>query len=89
MAARVPRIRLRNGLEIRRIVNGMWQVSGSHGPIDPQRAASEMFQNYDAGLTTFDMANIYGPAEEIFGDFIQQFREKRQSSSSTVQGTWK
>lgn len=26
----------------------------------------------DAGLTTFDMADIYGPAEEIFGHFNSQ-----------------
>lgn len=26
----------------------------------------------DAGLTTFDMADIYGPAEEIFGLFSSQ-----------------
>lgn len=26
----------------------------------------------DAGLTTFDMADIYGPAEEIFGQFNSQ-----------------
>lgn len=26
----------------------------------------------DAGLTSFDMADIYGPAEEIFGQFNSQ-----------------
>jgi len=26
----------------------------------------------DTGLTTFDMADIYGPAEEIFGQFNRQ-----------------
>lgn len=33
----------------------------------------EAMQAYvDAGLTTFDMADIYGPAEEIFGLFSSQ-----------------
>lgn len=33
----------------------------------------EAMQEYvDAGLTTFDMADIYGPAEEIFGQFNSQ-----------------
>lgn len=33
----------------------------------------EAMQAYvDAGLTTFDMADIYGPAEEIFGQFNSQ-----------------
>jgi len=34
----MPTIKLRNGLEICRIVNGMWQVSGAHGSIDPDKA---------------------------------------------------
>ena len=29
----------------------------------------------DAGLTTFDMADIYGPAEEIYGLFNRQVRK--------------
>lgn len=33
----------------------------------------EAMQEYvDAGFTTFDMADIYGPAEEIFGQFNSQ-----------------
>ncbi|RVE70327.1 hypothetical protein OJAV_G00063260 [Oryzias javanicus] len=28
----------------------------------------------DAGLTTFDMADIYGPAEDIFGQFHSQLK---------------
>lgn len=31
-----------------------------------------MQEYVDAGLTTFDMADIYGPAEEIFGQFNSQ-----------------
>ena len=85
--ARVPLCRLKNGLEIRRILNGMWQVSGSHGAIDSNKASREMFKYFDAGLTTFDMADIYGPAEEIFGDFLEQLRDERgEQSAGKVQG---
>ena len=85
--ARVPFCRLKNGLEIRRILNGMWQVSGSHGAIDSNKASREMFKYFDAGLTTFDMADIYGPAEEIFGDFLEQLRDERgEQSAGKVQG---
>lgn len=74
---RVPWCRLKNGLQIRQILNGMWQVSGAHGPIDANRAALEMMDYYDAGLTTFDMADIYGPAEDIFGEFLEQLKIER------------
>lgn len=34
----------------------------------------------NAGLTTFDMADIYGPAEEIFGSFYSQVRHTKMFS---------
>ncbi|KAL1021399.1 hypothetical protein UPYG_G00012800 [Umbra pygmaea] len=70
--AQVPTVRLAGGLEICRILNGMWQVSGTHGPVDQPKAVQAMQAYVDAGLTTFDMADIYGPAEEIFGQFKRQ-----------------
>lgn len=68
----VPTVRLSGGLEVCRILNGMWQVSGAHGFVDKTKAVKEMQEYVDAGLTTFDMADIYGPAEEIFGQFHSQ-----------------
>jgi len=80
--------RLKNGLEIRRILNGMWQVSGTHGRIDPQLAAEDMMSYYKAGLTTFDMADIYGPAETIYGKFIHKLLRGGEDISK-VQGLTK
>uniref|UniRef100_H3D391 NADP-dependent oxidoreductase domain-containing protein n=2 Tax=Tetraodon nigroviridis TaxID=99883 RepID=H3D391_TETNG len=71
----VPKVRLSGGLEICRILNGMWQVSGNHGAVDKTTAVAEMQAYVDAGLTTFDMADIYGPAEEIFGLFNSQCKQ--------------
>ena len=34
----MPTTRLKNGLEICKLVNGMWQVSGAHGNIDARKA---------------------------------------------------
>jgi aryl-alcohol dehydrogenase-like predicted oxidoreductase len=65
----VEKIELASGLPICRIINGMWQVSGGHGYINPQKAVSEMMLYHDSGLTSWDMADIYGPAEEFFGKF--------------------
>jgi aryl-alcohol dehydrogenase-like predicted oxidoreductase len=59
-------------LTICRILNGMWQVAGGHGYIDHELAIADMLRYHDAGLTTWDLADIYGPAE----DFIGQFRRR-------------
>jgi aryl-alcohol dehydrogenase-like predicted oxidoreductase len=59
-------------LTICRIVNGMWQVAGGHGYIDHKLAIEDMIRYHDAGFTSWDLADIYGPAE----DFIGQFRHK-------------
>src|SRR5437016_303522 len=56
-------------MRICRLLNGMWQVSGAHGRIDPQAALQNMFDYYDAGFTTFDLADHYGPAEDFVGEF--------------------
>ncbi|HEY8872350.1 MAG TPA: aldo/keto reductase [Stellaceae bacterium] len=60
-------------LSICRILNGMWQVSGAHGAIDPARAVEAMFAYHDAGFTTWDLADHYGPAEDLVGNFRRQF----------------
>jgi aryl-alcohol dehydrogenase-like predicted oxidoreductase len=60
-------------LPICRILNGMWQVSGAHGAIDPARAVEAMMAYHDAGFTTWDLADHYGPAEDFIGDFRRQF----------------
>jgi aryl-alcohol dehydrogenase-like predicted oxidoreductase len=62
---------LADGLSICRILNGMWQVSGSHGYIDPKKAVDEMIQYHNSGFTTWDLADIYGPAESFIGKFRQ------------------
>lgn len=59
-----------------RVLNGMWQVSGAHGYIDPERAVAEMFAYHDAGFTTWDLADHYGPAEDFIGAFRRQFAER-------------
>src|SRR5271155_4962889 len=51
----------------------MWQVSGAHGAIEPARAVDEMFAYHNAGFTTWDLADHYGPAEDFIGDFRRDF----------------
>ncbi|XP_021716409.1 flagellar radial spoke protein 5-like isoform X2 [Chenopodium quinoa] len=64
-------------LEMCRVVNGMWQTSGGWGKIDRDNAVDAMLRYADAGLATFDMADIYGPAEDLYGIFINRVRRER------------
>ncbi len=59
-------------MSICRVLNGMWQVSGAHGTIDPKAAIQNMFDYIDAGFTTWDLADHYGPAEDFIGEFRRQ-----------------
>lgn len=67
------RLRLTPDIEICRLLNGMWQVSGAHGRIDRERAVEEMLRYHDAGFTTWDLADHYGPAEDLIGEFRRRF----------------
>ena len=71
------RFRFAPDLNICRILNGMWQVSGAHGAVDPSRAVEEMFAYHDAGFTSWDLADHYGPAEDLIGDFRRRFAASR------------
>jgi len=47
----------------------MWQVAGGHGNIDRESALADMIRYHEAGFTTWDLADIYGPAEDFIGEF--------------------
>ncbi|CAH1437857.1 unnamed protein product [Lactuca virosa] len=66
-----------DSLEICRVLNGMWQTSGGWGRIDRDGAVDAMLKYADAGLSTFDMADHYGPAEDLYGIFINRVRRER------------
>ncbi len=68
-------------LRICRLLNGMWQVSGAHGEINPQAAVKNMLDYHDAGFTTWDLADHYGPAEDFIGAFRQTLRTVRGEES--------
>jgi aryl-alcohol dehydrogenase-like predicted oxidoreductase len=70
--AATSRVQFTPDLQICRLLNGMWQVSGYHGKIDPTRAIASMFDYLDAGYTTWDLADHYGPAEDLIGEFRRQ-----------------
>ncbi len=61
-------------MRICRLLNGLWQVSGGHGPINPATALSAMGDYHNDGLTTWDLADHYGPAEDFIGEFRKRLR---------------
>lgn len=62
---------------ISRIIKGGWQLSGDHGAIDRQTAIADMMAFVDAGITTFDCADIYAGVENMIGEFIDDLRRQR------------
>ncbi len=71
---------LASDLTICGILNGMWQTAGGHGQINPEDAINEMLSYHDYGFTTWDMADIYGPAEEFYGEFRKRLAKTRGES---------
>jgi len=54
---------------ISRIIKGGWHLAGGHGAIDPRSARRDMATYVDAGVTTFDCADIYTGVESMIGGF--------------------
>jgi len=55
-----------------KIINGTWQLSGGHGKINIKHAFNDMVEYVNNGFNTFDLADHYGPAEDIYGELVQQ-----------------
>jgi aryl-alcohol dehydrogenase-like predicted oxidoreductase len=75
---------LLGNLEICRILNGMWQVAGGHGQIDTESAVTDMGKYQDLGFTTWDLADIYGPAESLIGKFRDKVGNNFQALTKFV-----
>jgi aryl-alcohol dehydrogenase-like predicted oxidoreductase/enamine deaminase RidA (YjgF/YER057c/UK114 family) len=75
------RCELAPGFSISPVLTGLWQIADMERDdrLDLEAAAAAMKPYAEAGLTTFDMADHYGSAEEIAGIF------RRQHGSGDVQ----
>ena len=65
----VSRTELRPGYAISRVIRGGWQLAGGHGPVDKAQTVEDMIAFAEAGITTFDCADIYTGVEELIGSF--------------------
>jgi aryl-alcohol dehydrogenase-like predicted oxidoreductase len=73
----VERAEIAPGYSISRIIKGGWQLAGGHGHITREAALEDMFRFIDAGITTFDCADIYTGVEQLIGDFLRKLRKRR------------
>lgn len=75
---------LRPGYIISRIIKGGWQLAGGHGSVDRKRAIGDMRAFINAGITTFDCADIYTGVETMIGDFIAENRRACENAGVKV-----
>ncbi|MEO8243465.1 MAG: aldo/keto reductase [bacterium] len=73
----VARIDLSPGYTISRVIRGGWQLAGGHGPVDRDKTTADMIAFADAGITTFDCADIYTGVEELIGGFRSEYAKQR------------
>ena len=79
------RVELAPGYSISRIIKGGWQLAAGHGvtPSDAQ-AHADMAAFVEAGVTTFDCADIYTGVEELIGSFAPPFGRSVQVHTKYV-----
>jgi hypothetical protein len=63
-------------LRICRLLNGMWQVSGAHGRIDPQAALQNMLHYHDAASPPGTWLTITVLRKILSGSFGANWRRR-------------
>lgn len=72
----VPRVSIESDFSISRIIKGGWQLSQGHSEGNTLTALHDMQAFVDAGITTFDCADIYTGVEELIGRFLSDYRRR-------------
>jgi aryl-alcohol dehydrogenase-like predicted oxidoreductase len=84
MNVEIPRVQLAPGYTISCLLKGGWQLASGHGqPVDSATAMADMDRFVDAGMTTFDCADIYTGVEALIGDWLK--RRRAHSDAVPVQ----
>ena len=68
----------RSGLQLPAITLGLWHNFGGDQPYETSRAIAR--RAFDAGITHFDVARLYGSgqAEGILGEFLQFLKQEKK-----------
>jgi len=81
MNEQMQRVRLAPDHEISRVIRGGWQMADGHGVLLGAEPIDDMIAFADAGITTFDCADIYTGVEELIGAFRARYRDLRGSDA--------
>jgi aryl-alcohol dehydrogenase-like predicted oxidoreductase len=76
-ATSMQRIEIAPGYEISRVIRGGWQMASGHGSVRSDDPVADLIAFADAGITTFDCADIYTGVEELIGHFRLRYRDLR------------
>ncbi len=79
MNTAIERIELAPGYSISRVLKGGWHLAGGHGDVDIEQAIEDMKAFVEAGITTFDCADIYTGVEELIGQFFKKYHDAFRS----------
>ena len=80
----VETVALRPGYRISRLIKGGWQLAGDHGPVERERAIADMSAFADAGVRTFDCADIYTGVEGMIGEFLARLAAGRRGAAEAI-----
>ena len=75
----IPQTTLAPGFSISKIIKGGWQLSQGHRASLQSDPVEDMIAFAEAGITTFDCADIYTGVEELIGKFLKAWRLKHGS----------
>ena len=78
----VETFEVRPGVAISRVIKGGWQLAGGHGVFDREQAIADMSTFVDAGVFTFDCADIYTGVEDMIGEFLQTLRAQKGAQAA-------
>ncbi len=74
-------VALRPGYEIAPVICGGWQLAGGHGQIDRAAATADLLAFAEAGLATFDCADIYTGVEELLGAMRAEYGRRHGAAA--------
>ena len=91
MALRKPapsteQVTLADDVAVPRLIVGAWQLSEGHSSKQPDRDTiiDAWLAMADAGLTTFDCADIYTGVETLLGEFVQRARQRGGPAAANI-----
>src|SRR3954469_4470167 len=72
---------LRPGYRISRVIRGGWQLAGGHGDVDRDAAVAYLVASAEAGILTYDCADIYTGVEELIGAARRAYADRHGAAA--------